>query len=159
MAPGEPKEPIVEKKSSKQQLENQHTKVELSSHSGPLPSPTDLQRYEQIVPGVAARLVDAMFKEQDFRQASERELIELEKSDSKRSYRIAWAALSVPLILAVAVLVSVFRDNSSTAMWATIGGMAVALVNAAINLGRKKHGSATADSGQSDPGKSQAKKR
>lgn len=159
MASGEPKEPIVEKKGSKQQLENQHTKVELSSHSGPLPSPTDLQRYEQIVPGVAARLVDAMFKEQEFRQASERELIELEKSDSNRSYKIAWAALSVPLILAVAVLVSVFRDNASTAMWATIGGMAVALVNAAINLGRKKQGPATGDGGQEETGKSQDNKR
>lgn len=45
------------------------------SHSGPLPDPDTLQRYEQVLPGLAERIVAMAEKQSDHRQSLERAVI------------------------------------------------------------------------------------
>lgn len=59
------------------------SKTETSLFSGPLPTPEMLEKYEQIYPGIAERILQMAEKEQTERHRQKQELIELEKKNQR----------------------------------------------------------------------------
>ncbi len=73
-----------------------------SSHSGPIPSPGDLERYEAILAGAANRILKMAENAQANRHERDRQELEIERlaiaEDSKRSYLGVAAASIISLV-------------------------------------------------------------
>lgn len=67
------------------------------SHRGPLPSPDDLKAYDQVMPGLAERIVSQAAKEQDFRHNTNQNLIDREFKLRGRGQILAISALAMML--------------------------------------------------------------
>lgn len=52
-----------------------HQQVQVSHHQGPLPAPEDLQRYNELLPGAAERIIKMAEAEQQHRHEQERRAI------------------------------------------------------------------------------------
>ncbi len=70
----------------------QITQTQTTLHSGPLPSADELAKYEQLQPGLIAKIVETADKEQDHRFylqkeeiSQQAETLEISRSESKRS--------------------------------------------------------------------------
>ncbi len=68
-----------------------------SLHEGPLPSAAELQRYDQVVPGLAERIVRSWEKETEHRRS-------LERSWHEAEYRLASRGQSLAAGLSVLIL-------------------------------------------------------
>jgi len=58
----------------------QAVQIQQKLHQGPLPAPEDLQRYEQMCPGAAERIIRMAETEQAHRHAQERKALESDTS-------------------------------------------------------------------------------
>ncbi len=58
--------------------------------SGPIPNPAQLEKYEQIYPGLADRIVKMAEKQADHRQSLEKMVIESNTKDSARGVLFAF---------------------------------------------------------------------
>lgn len=74
------------------------------SHQGPLPSPDDLKAYDQVMPGLAERIVRQAEKEQEFRHNTNKDLIDREFTLRGRGQILAILALAMMLAI-VAMMV------------------------------------------------------
>lgn len=78
------------------------------SYSGPLPAPIDLQRYNEIVPGAAERLIKKFEEQTEHRIEIEKQVI---KSDIERSRKGQAYGLIVSLFgLGVSLVLGIFGN-------------------------------------------------
>lgn len=74
------------KRNSPKPVEQERTLLEVSKRElfvGPLPNPDALQKYEEVYPGIAERILKMAEIEQAERHAQKRELIELERKNQR----------------------------------------------------------------------------
>ena len=80
-----------------------------SSYSGPIPQPSDLQAYEQIVPGSAAKLIRNSEIESEYRR--EREAIDSQR-DHLRSLTGMACGYAVAVIIIAVALVAILQGHA-----------------------------------------------
>jgi uncharacterized membrane protein len=108
--------------------------VEISQErwSGPLPHPGDLERYEQIVPGSAAKIIEAFSLQGEHRRKQEDRLV---RGSELRGYIGQWMGFVVALaFLAVAYLL-IRKDHDIAGTF--IGTLDLAALVAVFVLGRR----------------------
>lgn len=122
------------KSSSAQQVAHrsqsiEFTKTETSLFIGPLPAPEILEKYEQIHPGLAERILMMAEKEQDARLNNNRTLIEMERRNLRSTN---WNIIRAQLFALLSVLIIVglcayfawlgnVAEASSSAKWIIVG--------------------------------------
>ena len=83
--------------------------LQASAWSAPLPAPDDFQRYEDILPGTANRILELVEKQQNHQHTQERTVLEqarllldmdqkVANGDSRRAYLGIFAGLSLSLV-------------------------------------------------------------
>lgn len=107
---------------------------QVSVHSGPLPNPEDLQKYDLIVPGSAERILKMAEEEQNYRH-------EIERKFAKSSVRMAllgilFAFLSV-VVLSFLVYYALHLGFGKEAATIAVGAIA-AVASVFIFFRRKK---------------------
>lgn len=75
--------PQPSQRASQIQLQSQEIVVQATMHSGPLPPPEVLQKYEQIVPGTARTIINMAEQQSLHRRQIEKIVIEAGARDSK----------------------------------------------------------------------------
>jgi uncharacterized membrane protein len=105
----------------------------MTAHRGPLPSPEDMREYEQVLPGLAERIVARAENEQKHRHAMNERILEAEKGLKNRGQFFAFAALLAML----GVVVYIVYMGAPTAA-AALGSAIIASVVAAFVLGNRK---------------------
>lgn len=109
-------------------------RVELNSYSGPLPHPELLHKYEQVLPGLADRIVSMAERQSAHRQELERTVV---NSDVRRSNLGLLAAFLITVMFLSASVALVV--NGHEVAGATLGSVnIVGLVYAFINGKRKQ---------------------
>ncbi len=116
------------------------------SYKGPLPPPAELERYESVVPGLAKQLAEAMLKEQEHRHALDRQVLELERSDSSRAHRVAWGALVPAMLFAIATIIGTVTGYTDGALYGAASAAIYVVCNTVVALVRNR----TLSAGQSD---------
>ena len=76
------------------QLEHRQVEARLETFQGPLPKPSDLQQYENIIQGAAERIISMAEKQAEHRQFLEKTVI---TGDSKRAFCGLWVGAGVAL--------------------------------------------------------------
>lgn len=75
-------------------------------HSGPMPSPRQLEEYDKVLPGLATEIKDEFLKNGQHVRESERQAIEYTKNDNDKNRRVAerlvWGSLICSVVLALA---------------------------------------------------------
>ena len=87
--------------------------------SGPLPRPEDLAKYDQIVPGAAARIIQMAEKEMSHRHDNEKKLSKIWTTVMS----IIFAFLSV-LILSLLCFYAIYKDYPTVAASIAVGAIA-----------------------------------
>jgi uncharacterized membrane protein len=90
------------------------------SHSGPLPTPDYLEKYEQILPGLAERIVRIPEREQEFRHSIANGYMEREFQLKSRGQ--IFALIAMLLLLIFAGLLAIIGDTKSAA---TVAGVTI----------------------------------
>lgn len=97
--------------------------------SGPLPPPTSLQRYEEIVPGGAARIFHMAEIQQAHRFQCEAKALEAENSEAKLGLLLGGAVALCSVILSVvAVLIGAHWSLSIALVSVPVFGMVRTLI-------------------------------
>lgn len=96
--------------------------IQVQQHySGPLPHPDALEKYDQIVPGAAERIIRMAEKEMDHRHDTENGMT---KNAIRTTYLgIIFAFLSV-LILSGSVLYALYKGFDTVAAYIAVGSIA-----------------------------------
>ncbi len=97
-----------------------------NSHSGPIPSPEDFERYDQSLPGAADRILSMAEKEQQIRA------IEQEKAFSNDSRRINAAAI-LGLALIIVAGVATWKGFDGIAITLGLSGIIAAIFRQIFN--------------------------
>lgn len=124
------------------------TRVEMhKSHEGPLPAPEDFERYDQVLPGAAERILTLTESTVEHRQQlAVRHLNMVERLAD----RFVSAALAIGLAaIAAALVIAVLLVVSGEPIWGA-GVAIVDIVAAAIGLTRMMRRRARPESGDSD---------
>ncbi len=74
----------------------QHRRVLAASYEGPLPPAGELQRYDEVVPGLAEKIVEAWIEESGHRR-------ELDKVDQRSFYKLALRGQWMAALLAAGI--------------------------------------------------------
>ncbi len=74
------------------------------ARSSPLPSPKELREYEQIVPGIADRLMNSLEKQQNHRMELEKTVIKTDALRSLRGQVFAFILAAIAIIGGVVLL-------------------------------------------------------
>lgn len=78
------------------------------SHSGPLPSPDELKKYDGVVDGCAERIVKMAEKQQDHRMSLEKLAVSEQLTQSGRGQHYA---LACAIVLIIASFIAIMYDH------------------------------------------------
>lgn len=105
-----------------------HQQTRTVQRSGPLPDPEELRAYEAILPGVAARIIQAADEERRHRHVLERRVIALEITDTRAARRQVargqYLAFFLCLSLIIAACYTVHQGHGWPAATMGLGGLA-----------------------------------
>ncbi len=111
-------------KNSNKNLVAKSEKIEMELHSGPIPDPYTLQKYENISPGSADRIITMAEKQQNHRMGIEKTVIESKTRDSKLGIILGFVlSLSIFFIAAFAIIL----DKNIVGLSLIIGDVSVLL--------------------------------
>lgn len=97
--------------------------IQTEAFSGPLPHPSDFEKYEAILPGAADRIIKMAEKEQDFRHAIEKQESESFIKLFGRGQIFAFT-LAITGILSGALLLAIGKDiGGFTILIASLGSI------------------------------------
>jgi uncharacterized membrane protein len=117
------------------QNNNQVNKIELTHHAGPLPDPATIERYEQIHPGYAERILVMAEKEQDNRHKNDQTLLSQAEKQSVRNnvtFRIGQFLAFLSVLSVVSLCIFLINNNAvNEAAWVA-GTVIVALATAFV---------------------------
>jgi uncharacterized membrane protein len=94
--------------------------VELQSHSGPLPAPEQLQKYEEVYPGTAERIIVMAEKQSDHRRALERKMVRSASRDSLCGIVSAFVLCALSLVFSFFLIRSGYQVSGTI-----IGGVGI----------------------------------
>jgi uncharacterized membrane protein len=100
--------------------------------SGPLPSPDALEKYEKIIPGSAARLLQLVEKEQSHRHEMDRDTLTTKAADVRRGQYLG-AGIGV---LAVGGAIAIASSAPVVAV-ALVSVPVASIINSIINAPKK----------------------
>lgn len=108
----------------------------MSEFSGPMPPPSILKGYEEILPGAADRILSMAERQSEHRQQMEKEMIESESRDSLLGVLFAFA-LGIGCIIAAVVMVINVPEKAGAICAAILGTTGIgAIVTAFITSTR-----------------------
>lgn len=88
----------------------------VEGYSGPIPSPDMMEKYENLSPGFANRILSMAEKQADHRMNAENKMIEIERQDSKRG---SWFAFLLGVGSLISAVFIVYLERSAAG---AIGG-------------------------------------
>lgn len=109
------------------------TETRIQAHRGPLPSPDTLQRYEEILPGAAERILTMAEDQAKHRQSLEQKVVDGDISAQRLGLMIG-GAVAVALG-AVAAVIAVW---ASPVAGAVLGAVDIASIVGAFVYGRRE---------------------
>jgi len=112
----------------------------LSIHSGPIPLPETLGKYEAIIPGAAERILSMAEQAAEHRRDMEREQLAAAITESKREFNEARIGQACAFVLALAFLAAGTWLANGGHEWSgsLLGASGIAGIVAAFIQGRKK---------------------
>jgi uncharacterized membrane protein len=128
------------------EIKHQRTEFAVSEqYSGPLPKPSDLERYESIFPGLAERIVIMAEKEAETRHQTnkiqlehEKILIDMEKANSESIANISRTgtklSFAVAIVFCILLFYSLYIGNNTAII--SLSGIMVAVILAFFNYDR-----------------------
>ncbi len=117
------------------QNNNQVNKIELTHHAGPLPDPATIERYEQIHPGYAERILVMAEKEQDNRHKNDQTLLSQAEKQSVRNnvtFRIGQFLAFLSVLSVVSLCIFLINNNAVNEAALVAGTVIVALATAFV---------------------------
>jgi uncharacterized membrane protein len=113
------------------QVQQQILTISAQQWSGPLPPPEALEKYDKVIPGSAARLLQLTEKEQVHRHTMDQNVLATKAGDVKRGQYLGFLIGGAAVVGAIAV--------ASFAPWVSVAlvGVPVASIVNAIVKGRK----------------------
>lgn len=109
------------------------TETRIEAHRGPLPAPDLLQRYEEILPGAAERILTMAEEQARHRQSLERKVIDGDLS-AQRLGLVAGGVVAV----ALGVVAAVIAIWASPAAGAVVGSIDIAGIVGAFVYGQRE---------------------
>ncbi len=102
------------------------------SHSGPLPSPEDLRKYDSVAPGTAERIITMAENQQNHRIGLEKHAVteQLRQSHLGQRYGLV---VTISMIVASFILILCGHDTAG----ASLGGSTIAALAAVFVIGKK----------------------
>jgi uncharacterized membrane protein len=113
------------------------TATSTHTHSGPLPDPDTLIRYEQAQPGLLERVVHMAEKEQEHRHTMENLLVSSKVETDRKGHNLGALLVIFILLICVFVIMNGFPKEGAAIAVTTITGIAAIFVGKQIN-GKKK---------------------
>jgi uncharacterized membrane protein len=100
----------------------------ISHHSGPIPSSQELQKYDQVLPGAAERIVTRSEMQSDHRMALEKSVVNAQIAQSDRGQWIAAGLSAFCIIASVIVTLSGYPWVGGTLGGTTVVSLAGAFI-------------------------------
>lgn len=108
------------------QLVHQQVEARFKMWSGPLPSPSDLQDFDHVVPGSGAKIIDSFVDQGKHRRQLEKAVVEGSEKRADRGQLLVFAFLTFVVICGL--VVAIREDGAAGALIITAGlGSAVGL--------------------------------
>ncbi|WP_051919107.1 DUF2335 domain-containing protein [Basilea psittacipulmonis] len=110
---------------------------QMKIHSGPLPSPEDINLYNQYIPDGANRIMSMAEKSLSLKEKEQNFAYELNKEGLKIQKRGQWFALSIVIIFFIlSLIIASHGDTMAAAI--LMGGVGLAGIVTAIMMQKKK---------------------
>ena len=138
------KQEILETKDSDTiEIENEQVKqviaeVVRSEFSGPMPPPSILRGYEDILPGSADRILKMAEKQSEHRQAMERKMISAESRDSLLGVLFAFC-LGAGCIVAAVIMVITVPENAGAISATVLGTTGIGAIITTFIKNTRRH--------------------
>ncbi|MBI1289187.1 MAG: DUF2335 domain-containing protein [Flavobacteriales bacterium] len=119
-------------KKPKQQIQETRTVTQIQHHQGPIPSSVEMQRYEEILPGAADRILRMAENQSRHRQEMEMKVV---KTDNFKSTLGAIFGFVAVIATLVAGSITALRGQPIFGGGISLGGLAI--LGAAFYFSRK----------------------
>lgn len=104
-----------------------HQSIQQVQYSGPIPQASELEKYEQILPGAADRILKMAEKNADSEDSYRKELLRLQSRDSLMGAVFSFVFLSLLLVVSVILLLNVQNTDGISAVGNLMGGLGTML--------------------------------